>query len=66
MIFIPLTVVLKESFLGWSNYEGRLKSSWTRLSIPFTFSRSGWSIVSALLAKGGTSKRDRHCTSRKF
>jgi hypothetical protein len=34
MIFIPLTVirvmVLKDSFLGWqSNYEGRLKSSWT-------------------------------------
>jgi hypothetical protein len=27
-----VTVVLKEHFLGWrSNYEGRLKSSWTRL-----------------------------------
>jgi hypothetical protein len=32
-----------------------------------TFSRSGWSIVrSASLAKGGTSKRDRHRTSIKF
>jgi hypothetical protein len=39
-IFIPLTVVrvwimviLKETFLGWqSNYEGRLKSSWTAVS----------------------------------
>jgi hypothetical protein len=42
MIFIPLTVitvlvtvVLKETFLGWrSNYEGRLKSSWTDGSAP--------------------------------
>jgi hypothetical protein len=32
-----------------------------------TFSRSGWSVVrSALLAKGNTSKRDRHRTSTKF
>jgi hypothetical protein len=66
VIFIPLTVVkvrvmvvLKEPFLGWrSNYEGRLKSSWTHLIILFTFSRSGWSVVrSASLAKGGTSKK---------
>jgi hypothetical protein len=42
VIFIPLTVVrvwvtvvLKEPFLGWrSNYEGRLKSSWTHLITP--------------------------------
>jgi hypothetical protein len=52
-------VVLKESFLGWrSNYEGRLKISWTHLITPFTFSRSGWSFVrSASLAKGSTSKK---------
>jgi hypothetical protein len=52
-------VVLKEPFLGWrSNYEGRLKSSWTRLITPFTFLRSGWGVVrNASLAKGGTSKR---------
>jgi hypothetical protein len=32
-----------------------------------TFSRNGWSVVrNASLAKGGTSKRDRHCTSTKF
>jgi hypothetical protein len=51
-------VVLKEPFLEWrSNYEGRLKSSWTHLITPFTFSRSGWGVVrSASLAKGGTSK----------
>jgi len=36
-------------------YEGRWKSSWVRLIIPFTFSRSEWSIVrSASLAKEGT------------
>jgi hypothetical protein len=51
-------VVLKEPFLGRrSNYEDRLKNSWTRLINPFTFPRSGWSVVrSASLAKGGTSK----------
>jgi acyl-CoA synthetase (AMP-forming)/AMP-acid ligase II len=52
-------VILKEPFLGWqSNYEGRLKSSWTQLITPFTFSRSEWSVVrSASLAKAGTSKK---------
>jgi hypothetical protein len=36
---------------------GRLKSSWTRLITPFTFSKSGWGIVrSASLAKGDISK----------
>jgi hypothetical protein len=31
------------------------------------FSRSGWSVIrSASLAKGGTSKKDRHHTSTKF
>jgi hypothetical protein len=52
-------VILKEPFLGWwSNYEGRLKSSWTHLITLFTFLRSGWSIVrSTLLAKGGTVKQ---------
>jgi hypothetical protein len=52
-------VVLKEPFSGWwSNYKGRLKSSWTHHIIPFTFSQSGCSIVrSASLAKGGTSKK---------
>jgi hypothetical protein len=51
--------IVKECFLGWqSNYEGRLKSLWTHLITPFKFSRNGWSIVvSALLAKGGTSKK---------
>jgi hypothetical protein len=40
------------------NYEGRLKSSWTHLINPFTFTESGWSGVrSALLANGGTSKK---------
>jgi hypothetical protein len=35
-----------------------LKSSWTRLITPFTFSRSGWSVArSASLAKGGTTKK---------
>jgi hypothetical protein len=35
-----------------------LKSSWTHLIIPFTFSKSGWSVVrSPSLAKGGTSKK---------
>jgi hypothetical protein len=39
-------------------YDGRLKNSWTHLITPFTFSRSGWSVVrSASLAKGGTSKK---------
>jgi hypothetical protein len=39
-------------------YEGRLKSSRIHLITPFTFSRSEWSVVrSALLAKGGTSKK---------
>jgi hypothetical protein len=38
--------------------RGRLKSSWPHLITPFTFSRSGWSVVSsASLAKGGTSKK---------
>jgi hypothetical protein len=66
VIFIPLTLirvrvtaVLKEPFLAWeSNYEGRLKSSWTLLITPFTFSRNGWSVVtSASLAKEGTSEK---------
>jgi hypothetical protein len=31
------------------------------------FLRGGWSIVrNALLAKGGTSKKETHCTSTKF
>jgi hypothetical protein len=35
-----------------------MKSSWTQLITPLTFSRSGWSVVrSASLAKGGTSKK---------
>jgi hypothetical protein len=66
VIFIPLTVVrvsvtvvIKEPFLGWWNvYEGSLKSSWTHLITPFTFSISGWSVVrSASLAKGDTEKK---------
>jgi hypothetical protein len=53
-------VIIKELFLGrWSNYEGCLKSLWTHLITPFTFSRSGWTVVgSALLAKGGTSDKE--------
>jgi hypothetical protein len=35
-----------------------LKRSWTHLITPFTFSRSGWSVVrGASLAKEGTSKK---------
>jgi hypothetical protein len=43
-------------------------SSWSlRQTVCSTFSRSGWSVVrSTSLAKGGTSKRDRHRTSTKF
>jgi hypothetical protein len=38
--------------------RGPFESSWTHLITPFTFSRSGWSVVrSASLAKGGTSKK---------
>jgi hypothetical protein len=43
VIFIRVTVVrvmvaLKEPFLGWrSNYEGRLKSSWTGGSAPLLY-----------------------------
>jgi hypothetical protein len=65
VIFISLTVVrvrvvLKELLLGWrSNYEGRLKSSWTHLITQFTFLCSGWSVVrSTSLAKGGSSKKE--------
>jgi hypothetical protein len=40
-------------------------SKWS--TVCSTFSRSGWSVVrSASLAKGGTSKKDRHSTSTKF
>jgi hypothetical protein len=35
-----------------------LKRSWTHFITPFTFSRSGWSVVrSASFVKGGTSKK---------
>jgi hypothetical protein len=37
---------------------GHLKSSCTHLITPFTFSRSGWSVVrNSSLAKGGASKK---------
>jgi hypothetical protein len=56
-------------FLGFSNHEkGAPRQEISKLSTVYsTFSRSGWSVVrSASLAKGGTSKRDRHRTSVKF
>jgi hypothetical protein len=55
-------------FLGFSNHEkGAPKQKISKLStVCSTFSRSGWSVVSASLAKGGTSKKDRHRTSTKF
>jgi hypothetical protein len=35
-----------------------MKGSWTHLITPFTFSKSGWSVVGgASPAKGGTSKK---------
>jgi hypothetical protein len=41
-------VILKEPFLGWrSNYEGRLKSSWTGGSEPLLCRRSHNSITAA-------------------
>jgi hypothetical protein len=57
-------------FLGFSNHEkGALRrqeiSKWS--TVCSTFSRSGWSVVrSASLAKGDTSKKDRHRTSTMF
>jgi hypothetical protein len=56
-------------YLGFSNHEkGAPKQEISKWSMTFsTFSRSGWSVVrNASLAKGGTSKWDRHCTSTKF
>jgi hypothetical protein len=56
-------------FRGFSNHEKgaprqEISKCWT---VCVTFSRSGWSVVrSPSLAKGGTSKRDRHRTSTKF
>jgi hypothetical protein len=53
-------------FLGFSNHEnGALRQEISKLSIVCSmFLRSGWNDVrSALLAKGGTSKRDHHHTS---
>jgi hypothetical protein len=56
-------------FMGFSNHEKGAPmqeiSKWS--TVCSTFSRSGWSVVtSASLAKGRTSKRDRHRTSTKF
>jgi hypothetical protein len=55
-------------FLDFSNHEKgaqRKISKWS--TVCSTFSRCGWSVVrSASVAKGGTSKRDRHHTSTKF
>jgi hypothetical protein len=56
-------------FLGFSSHEkGAPRQEISKLStVCSTFSRSRWSVVrSASLAKGGTSKRDRHRTSTKF
>jgi hypothetical protein len=64
VIFIPLTVVrvtvvLKERFLGWrSNYEGRLKSSWTGGSAPPLCCYASLCITAAHAASPRTSQTD--------
>jgi hypothetical protein len=56
-------------FLGFSNHEKGAPrqeiSKWS--TVCSTFWRRGWSVIrSASLAKGGTSKGDRHRTTTKF
>jgi hypothetical protein len=55
---LNVTVFVSTDSMTWIiTYESRLKSSWIHI-IPFTFSRSGWSVVrSASLANVGTSEK---------